>query len=144
MVAQAPRYGLTLLVEDCRWECRWCQADGCSLAHNGVCVDRGGLAGGGWGSRRLPVGSVTDSCAITPWRKGAHASRAIARKARAGTPCTNYIALQEVVMQNRAASMTTLDKLDPSLMGRIRISTMMCYASYRALPNTRRSIYRTL
>jgi|RhiMetdeSRZDD1v2_1073273.scaffolds.fasta_scaffold204633_3 hypothetical protein len=48
MVAQAPRYGLTLLGE----ECRWCQADGCSLAHNCVCVDRGGLAGGGWGSHR--------------------------------------------------------------------------------------------
>src|SRR6266567_8612002 len=32
-------------------------------------------------------------------------------------------------MQSRAASMTTLDKLDPSLTGRIRISTMICYAS---------------
>src|SRR4029453_3093747 len=32
-------------------------------------------------------------------------------------------------MQSRAASMTTLDKLDPSLTGRIRISTVICYAS---------------
>jgi hypothetical protein len=32
-------------------------------------------------------------------------------------------------MQSQAASMTTLDKLDPSLMGRIRISTVICYAS---------------
>src|SRR5438552_15699454 len=31
-------------------------------------------------------------------------------------------------MKSRAASMTTLDKLDPSLTGRIRISTMICYA----------------
>jgi hypothetical protein len=67
MVAQAPRYGLTLLVEDCCWECRWCQADGCSLAHNCVCVDRGGLAGGGWGSHRL-TGCPCDapSCVMSP------------------------------------------------------------------------------
>src|SRR5882762_8060629 len=32
-------------------------------------------------------------------------------------------------MQSRAASMTTLDKLAPSLTGRIRISTVICYAS---------------
>ena len=40
----------------------------------------------------------------------------------------NYIDIQYVAMQSRAASMTTLDKLDPSLTGRIRISTMICYA----------------
>jgi len=34
-------------------------------------------------------------------------------------------------MQSRAASMTSLDKLDPSLTGMIRISTMICYASSR-------------
>src|SRR5262249_33841867 len=40
-------------------------------------------------------------------------------------------------MQGRAASMTTLDKLDPSLTGRIRISTMICYASMPgAIPET--------
>ena len=39
-------------------------------------------------------GSVTDSCAITPWRKGAHSSRAIARKALAGTHRTNLIDIQ--------------------------------------------------
>src|SRR5215475_10625163 len=33
------------------------------------------------------------------------------------------------MMQSRAASMTTLDKLDSSLPERIRISTMICYAS---------------
>jgi hypothetical protein len=32
-------------------------------------------------------------------------------------------------MQSRAASMTTLDRLGRSLMGRIRISTVICYAS---------------
>ena len=32
-------------------------------------------------------------------------------------------------MQIRPASMTTSDKLDPSLTGRIRISTVICYAS---------------
>src|SRR2546425_3447667 len=37
-------------------------------------------------------------------------------------------------MQSRAASLTTLDKLDPSLTGRIRISTMICYASSYARP----------
>src|SRR5438094_489444 len=39
-------------------------------------------------------GSVTDSCAITPWRKGAYASRAIARKALAETHRTNHIDMQ--------------------------------------------------
>ena len=39
-------------------------------------------------------GSVTDSCAMTPWRKGAHSSRAIARKALAGTHRTNHIDIQ--------------------------------------------------
>ena len=39
-------------------------------------------------------GSVTDSCAITPWRKGAYASRAIARKALAETHRTNHIDIQ--------------------------------------------------
>jgi hypothetical protein len=34
-------------------------------------------------------------------------------------------------MQSRPASMTTRDKLDPSLTGRIRISTVICYASMR-------------
>ena len=43
----------------------------------------------------------------------------------------NRIDIQQVVIQSRAASMTTLDKLDPSLTGRIRISTMICYASAR-------------
>src|SRR6266853_1626056 len=32
-------------------------------------------------------------------------------------------------MQSRVASMTTLDKFDPSWTGRIRISTVICYAS---------------
>jgi hypothetical protein len=32
-------------------------------------------------------------------------------------------------MQSRSASMTTRDKLDPSLTGRIRISTVISYAS---------------
>ena len=40
------------------------------------------------------IGSVTDSCAITPWRKGAHSSRAIARKALAETHRTNHIDIQ--------------------------------------------------
>src|SRR5262245_43791106 len=31
------------------------------------------------------VGSVTEACAMIPWRRGAHANRAIARKALAGT-----------------------------------------------------------
>jgi hypothetical protein len=31
-------------------------------------------------------------------------------------------------MQSHAASMTTITRLDPSLTGRIRISTMICYA----------------
>ena len=74
-------------------------------------------------------GSVTDSCAMTPWRKGAHSSRAIASKALAGTHRTNYIAIQQVVKQSQPASMMTLDKLGPSLTGRIRISTAICYAS---------------
>ena len=39
-------------------------------------------------------GSVTDSCAITPWRKGAHASRAIARKALVGKHRTNHTDIQ--------------------------------------------------
>src|SRR5262249_15037035 len=39
-------------------------------------------------------GSVTDSCAITPWRKGAHASRAIVRKALVGKHRTNHIDIQ--------------------------------------------------
>ena len=42
----------------------------------------------------------------------------------------NRIDIHQVVIQSRAASMTTLDKLDPSLTGRIRISTMICYASH--------------
>jgi len=67
---------------------------------------------------------------MTPWRKGAHACRAIARMVLAGTHRTSHIDIQKVVMQSRAASMTTLDKLDPSLTGQIRISTMICYASW--------------
>jgi hypothetical protein len=66
---------------------------------------------------------------ITPWQKGAHSSRAIASKALAGTHRTNHIDIQQVVMQSRAASMTTLDRFSPSLTGRIRISTVICYAS---------------
>ena len=75
------------------------------------------------------VGSVTDSCVMTPWRKGAHASRAIARKALAGKHRTNYIDIQQVVKQSQPASIMTLDKLGPSFTGRIRISTAICYAS---------------
>ena len=37
--------------------------------------------------------------------------------------------IQQVVKQSRPASMTTLDKLGPSLTGRIRIRTVICYAS---------------
>src|SRR4030095_17018434 len=74
-------------------------------------------------------GSVTDSCAITPWRKGAHSSRAIARKALAGTHRTNHIDIQQLVMQSHPANMTTLDQFGLSLTGRIHISTVMCYAS---------------
>jgi hypothetical protein len=40
------------------------------------------------------AGSVTDSCAITPWRKGVHSSRAIAKKALAGIHRTNHIDIQ--------------------------------------------------
>src|SRR5438093_10450818 len=74
-------------------------------------------------------GSVTDSCAMTPWRKGVHSSRAIASKALAGAHRTNYIDIQQVVKQSQPASMMTLDKLSPSFTGRIRISTVICYAS---------------
>ena len=35
-------------------------------------------------------------------------------------------------MESRPDSMTTRDKLDPSLTGRIRISTVICYASVPA------------
>ena len=73
-------------------------------------------------------GSVTDSCAMTPWRKGVHSSRAIASKALAGAHRTNYIDIQQVVKQSQPASMMTLDKLSPSFTGRIRISTVICYA----------------
>jgi hypothetical protein len=89
----------------------------------------------GWGGARTRSrrganeGSVTDSCAMTPWRQGAHASRALSRKALAGTHHTHHIAMQQVVMQSCAASMTPLDKLGPSLTGRRRISTVICYAS---------------
>ena len=76
-----------------------------------------------------PDGSVTDSCAMTPWRKGVHSSRAIASKALAGAHRTNYIDIQQVVKQSQPASMMTLDKLSPSFTGRIRISTVICYAS---------------
>jgi hypothetical protein len=41
----------------------------------------------------------------------------------------NHIDIQRVVVQSRAASMTALDRLGPSLTGRIRISTVICYAS---------------
>jgi hypothetical protein len=41
-------------------------------------------------------GSVTDSCAITPWRKGVHSSRAIAKKALAGIHRTNHIDIQSL------------------------------------------------
>ena len=81
--------------------------------------------------------SVTDSCAIPPWRKGAHSSRAIARKALAGIPRTNPIDIQQVVMQSRAARMTTVDRLGPSLTGRICVSTVVCYASSRHCPPCR-------
>ena len=67
-------------------------------------------------------GSVTDSCAITPRWKGAHSSRAIASKALAGTHRTNHIDIQQVVRQSRPGSMTTLDKLSPSLTRMIRIA----------------------
>src|SRR5438128_5794893 len=77
----------------------------------------------------LPNGSVTDSCAMTPWRKGVHSSQAIASKALAGAHRTNYIDIQQVVKQSQPASMMTLDKLSPSFTGRIRISTVICYAS---------------
>src|SRR6266436_3290844 len=75
------------------------------------------------------LGSVKDSCAMTPWRKGAHSSRAIASKALAGKHRTNYIDIQQVVKQSQPASMMTLDKLGPSFTGRICISTAICYAS---------------
>src|SRR5205823_2022171 len=77
-------------------------------------------------------GSVTDSCAMTPWRKGVHSSRAIASKALAGAHRTNYIDIQQVVKQSQPASMMTLDKLSPSFTGRIHISTVICYASMPA------------
>ena len=81
-------------------------------------------------------GSVTDSCAITPRWKGAHSSRAIASKALAGTHRTNHIDIQQVVRQSRPGSMTTLDKLSPSLTRMIRISTVLCYASGMLWPLT--------
>ena len=68
---------------------------------------------------------------MTPWRKGVHSSRAIASKALAGAHRTNYIDIQQVVKQSQPASMMTLDKLSPSFTGRIRISTVICYASER-------------
>jgi hypothetical protein len=71
---------------------------------------------------------------MTPWRKDAHASRAIARKALAGKHRTNYIDIQQVVKQSQPASIMTLDKLGPSFTGRIRISTAICYASTATRP----------
>jgi len=62
-----------------------------------------------------------------------HSSLAIARKALAGTHRTNHINIQQVVKQSQPANMTTLDKLGPSLTGRIRISTVICYASCRGI-----------
>ena len=76
-------------------------------------------------------GSVTDSCAMTPWRQGPHVSRAIANKALPGTHRANYMDIQQVVKQSLSASMTTLDKLGPSFTRMIRISTVICYASLR-------------
>ena len=84
--------------------------------------------------RDVETGSVTDSCAMTPWRKGVHSSRAIASKALAGAHRTNYIDIQQVVKQSQPASMMTLDKLSPSFTGRIRISTVICYASVTDCP----------
>jgi hypothetical protein len=39
--------------------------------------------------------------------------------------------IQQVVKQSLPASMTTLDKLGPSLTRMIRTSTVICYASER-------------
>ena len=67
---------------------------------------------------------------MTPWQKGAQGSRDRASQALAWTHRTNHIDIQQVVKRSRATSMMTLDKLDPSLTGQIRISTMICYASW--------------
>jgi len=80
------------------------------------------------------VGSVTEACAMTPWRRGAHANRAIERKALAETRRTKHIDIQRVVKQTQPASMTTLGRLSPPLTGKRRISTVMCYASLLRIP----------
>ncbi len=76
-------------------------------------------------------GSVTDPCAIVLWRRGAHASRALASQAIAGIHRTHHIDVQQVVIQSRAVSMTALHRLALSWMGRLRASTVICYASQR-------------
>jgi hypothetical protein len=40
------------------------------------------------------AGSVTNSCALTPWWKGAYSSRAIAKKALVGIHRTDLIDIQ--------------------------------------------------
>ena len=80
------------------------------------------------------VGSVTEACAMTPWWRGAHARRARARKTLAETHRTNHIDIQRVVKQSQPASMTTLGRLSPPLTVKIRISTVMCYASLLRIP----------
>src|SRR5262249_12438115 len=79
-------------------------------------------------------GSVTDSCAMAPWRTGVHASQARVRKALAGTHYTNYVDMQQVVQQSYPGRMITLDSLGPSCIRMIRISTVICYASRRVRP----------
>src|SRR5262245_2478673 len=80
------------------------------------------------------VGSVTETCAMIPWWRGAHANWAIARKALTGTHRTNDIDIQWVVKQSQPASMTTLGRISPPLTGKRRISTVMCYASLLHIP----------
>src|SRR5262249_3445916 len=52
--------------------------------------------------------------------------------ALAGTHCTKYVDIQQVVKQSQPVSRTTVDKLGLLLTRMIRISTVICYASLGA------------
>jgi hypothetical protein len=73
---------------------------------------------------------------MTPWRTGAQGSRDRASQALAWTHRTNYVAIQRVVKQSQPVSRMTFDKLSLSLTLLIRISTMICYASFIIRPVT--------
>src|SRR5262249_22830770 len=75
---------------------------------------------GVWAHQRpYQDGSVTNHCAMTPWQQGVHSSRTRAHETLAGTHCTKYVDIEQVVKQSQSISIASMraTSSNPTLAG---------------------------